>query len=1221
MSGELSHAELRARDARVWERAQQVFERPFVVEAGAGTGKTTLLVARCLAWTLGEGWKRAAERLPGAADDRVAGEVLARVAALTFTEAAAAEMAARVGDALAAVVRGDRPDGIVEGALPEPRELRISRAKALLGALDRLLVRTIHAFCRRLLAQYALEAGLHPDFEVDADERGCQAAAREAVEAAVAEGYGDPGDPDLLALALEGFGPPELEAALAALLASGLAPGALAADPFAPEAIRAWLAWLDTSVSQFQQAAGGLLARTAQRSPGTHAALDAIEASRRLVAAGAADVEALDVLVGALREVWTDKLVDRLGRWSREDFGSMERKALGDAGAVAARAAAALRSAVVPATQLRPKRLTRARRVLGCLLETGRERMRARGELGYTDLLRGARDLLRDHPSVRARVRAELDQLLVDEFQDTDRVQCEILRWLALDGPAPERPGLFLVGDPKQSIYGWREADLAAYEAFVNEALGPGCEPERLAVNRRSTPPILAEVARAIEPVMQARAGIQPAFQALIACEAREAEPAYTSAGRAAVEHWISWLWDEEKAVVRRPGAREAAKLEAEAIARDLARLRRSEKLAWRDAGVLLRSRGDLELYLQALRAAGVPYAVERDRSYYRRREVIDASALVCCVIDPGDALALLTWLRSPSVGVPDAALLPLWAHGLPNQVSALASGAREPLAELDRTIEAALAELPGDVPGLDRIAGWERALRCALAALASLRESFAADAADVFVEKLRSLTLVELTEAARYLGAYRLANLERFFRDLRTELESEEVDVQSLLRRLRSDVVNARAAEDARPPDSAEDAVRVMTIHQAKGLQFRHCYAVQLHKRPPASAARRPFEARELGGSLEYRVFDAATPGFARLEAHRDEVAAAERVRTLYVAMTRARDRLVLLGDWDGGDEAAAPEQAVTHAQLLIARRGPRPDFAAAMLAAGREGRDGEVDAEGVRWAFPALRGAPEVAADESREEASLPGVDALAAEAAGLAALRDAAIRRMARPFRAAASADSPRGSARGGGGASLFGVRSRAAGGSGRSRRRGGKGGRHGRPPATGGAAPRRRPGPGARARRCAAPRVARSARCAAGAARRARARADAARPPGAGAARRAVRAAARRGDRARASGVAPGRFRRRRRRRLRRRRHRSALPRSRDERIRRRRLQDGPRRRRCRCRRARRALRRPGGELSARRAGGARSLAAAALRAVVPARGRGRARRLTLARSRR
>jgi ATP-dependent helicase/nuclease subunit A len=1009
MSDAISAAALRARDAMVWRDAQAVFDRPFVVEAGAGTGKTTLLVARCLAWMLGRGWEGAEQRLSGAGADRVAAEVLSRVAALTFTEAAAAEMAKRVGDAFAELAAGRLPEWVDEAALPGSSGLRAARAAALLGALDRLLVRTIHAFCRRLLAQYALEAGLHPDFEVDADDRGCQAAAREAVEAAVAEGYGDPGDPDLIALALDGFGPPELEAALAALLASGTLPRELAADPFSPEAIRSWLEDLDARLRDFRETAGGRLEGTAKKSGRTHETLDAIAATQRVVAGGASDAASVECLSEALRKAWSDKCMARLRQWSRGDFGTSESAALGDASEGSPRSASALHRAIEHATQIRPKRLERARRVLSNLLAVGRERMRTRGEVGYMTLLRGARDLLRDHPEVRARARAELDQLLIDEFQDTDRVQCEILRWLALEGPMQQRPGLFLVGDPKQSIYGWREADLRAYEDFVSEALGPGHEPQRLAVNRRSTPAILAEVARVIEPVMHERAGVQPAFQPLVASLEREADPGSPGPARSAVEHWVSWDWDEAAGAGRRPRAAEAARIEARAVAQDLVRLRQSGEIEWRDAGVLLRARGDLETYLQALRAAGVPYAVERDRSYYRRREVIDACALVCCVLDPSDSLALLTWLRSPSVGVPDAALLPLWTRGFPARVSPLGSGDPRAVADLARLIDEASKELPNDVPGLDRISGWERGLRHAVEAVAALRASFAGDAADVFVEQLRAFTLVEVTEAARYLGAYRLANLERFFRDLRAELESEDVDLQALLRRLRSDVVTARQAEDARPPDASEDAVRVMTIHQAKGLEFRHCYLVQLHKQPGGGSTPRVFEARELGDGLEYRVCDAPTLGFTRVEAYREEVAAAEQVRTLYVAMTRARDRLVLLGNWGEQPEATAPERAVTHVELLVSRYGERPDLQEAMARARREGSDGVPAPDGVRWVFPALAAADPAADAEPALENPFPDVEALRSEAARVAADRDRAQQRMARPFRAPASGDS--------------------------------------------------------------------------------------------------------------------------------------------------------------------------------------------------------------------
>jgi ATP-dependent helicase/nuclease subunit A len=998
-------SKLRARDEAVWCTAQQEFARPLVVEAGAGTGKTSLLVARCLAWTLGPGWERALTRLGAVASpDRVAADVLARIAALTFTEAAVAEMAMRLGKALAEVAKDELPPGVVPSALPADRELRRERANALLGALDRLQVRTIHAFCRRLLAQHAIAAGLHPQLEVDAEGLTARAVAREVVDAAVRAGYAEPGDADLITLGVDGIGPPELERALVSLLEKGIPEAAIEAEPFVAERIRSWTTELVSLLQPFEE-----FPELARR--GTELScltLDAIASCARRLATPASSVEELDGIAAALRDAWPENLLTRVGEWSRGVFKQSDQKTLGGGQAALARAARALRPFIVQLRDLHPLALDRLHRVLAKLLARAREHMRLRGAIGYSDLLRGARDLLRDQPAVRARARAEIDQLLIDEFQDTDRVQCEILRWLALDGPASERPGLFLVGDPKQSIYGWREADLRAYEAFAAEALGPGGEPERLFVNRRSTPAILAEVERVIAPVMRVAAGVQPAFQPLVPDPEREPVEG------GGVEHVVSWEWDDEEGALRHPNASAAARLEAAAIVADLARLRSGGGFEWQHAGLLLRTTTDLEVYLAALRDAGIPYAVERDRTYYQRREVIDATALVSCVLDPADELALLTWLRSPAVGVPDAALLPLF-RGLVEQAARLTGdGDAELLAALDLEIDAAAAALPDDVPGLDRVAGWHHSLRHALGVISRLRASYADDATDVFVEKLRALSLLEASEASRYLGPYRVANLACFFRDLRDGLEADDVDVQALLRRLRGDVANEREREEPRPPDAGSDAVRVMTIHQAKGLEFRHCYVAQLHKQPGRGRREDPVEIREHAGCFEYRYAPQYGPvwttlGFARVKAYQDEVAAAEQVRSLYVAATRARDRLVLLGDRRDGEEAKDPEQATCHAQLLESRAGEAIDLAAEMARARREGRDSLLDGDGVRWIFPGLRDGASLERGEAAADASLPSVDALAAEAAQLAALRDMAERRMQRPFRVAASAES--------------------------------------------------------------------------------------------------------------------------------------------------------------------------------------------------------------------
>jgi ATP-dependent exoDNAse (exonuclease V) beta subunit len=475
------------------------------------------------------------------------------------------------------------------------------------------------------------------------------------------------------------------------------------------------------------------------------------------------------------------------------------------------------------------------------------------------------------------------------------------------------------------------------------------------------------------------------------------------------VEYWVSWAWNREAGKPEPPTAVRAAQLEAEGLARDLRARHDRAEFPWREVGVLFRSTGDLEIYLQALRSAGIPYAVERDRGYYRRREIIEASALLRCVLDRNDHLALLAWLRSASVGVPDAALLPLWMREFPRRVTALHGADSGAIGRLGEVIDAVAANLPDDVPGIDRVHGWDESLRQALAALGVLRASFEEDPADVFVEKLRMLSLVEVTEAARFLGAFRVANLDRFFRDLLAGLETGG-DQETLLRRLRSGVAAAREAEEARPSEAADDAVRVMTIHKAKGLDFKHTYVVQLHKQSGRDSrdAEEAF-VEECDGRFEYRLFGAPTLGFHAVERQRVRVAAAERVRSLYVAMTRAKDRLVLMGRWKSGAAPVEPEAARAHLDLVTSRRSGFPDLAAHMGRLAGEGGGAVVDAAGARWVFPALAAEASDQAAAPPARLALPAAETLRTAGEALRARRAAARERSQRPWNAAASADA--------------------------------------------------------------------------------------------------------------------------------------------------------------------------------------------------------------------
>lgn len=1003
--GRRDDEQLREADREARREAQRRFDRPLVLEAGAGTGKTTTLIGRLLAWTLGAGWEKKekllAERATPGTDgtDRIAASVLRGVVAITFTEAAAAEMASRASRELASLARGDEPPGWLDPSVLPPAEERARRARALSATLDHMAIRTIHAFCRGLLADHPLEARVHPELRVDADGLLLEEVVQETVEACLREGYGDPGDPDLLALAARGFGPREVAGALTALVQKGMPPEVLEEDPLVPERVEELRARLIVAAEAVHDRIAPLLTGIRLQNPkdierGLH------DLTARLLEEGPMPLAAIQEPVA---ELLPANLVNHLRNWGRGSLGPTESRVLGEVREELAAEAGRLCRLLDHLEEIDAELLGHARRALAPRLAEIQRTMRARGIATFDALLTGAERLLARHPEVRTRVRRGIDQLLVDEFQDTDQVQCEILRWIALDGPPEERPGLFLVGDPKQSIYGWRSADLRAYDGFLERVRQGWGEIRPLVENFRSVPAILSEVARTVEPVMRERSGLQPRFEPLLPCDRRKDDAGFLTGDWAPVEHWVSWKKPSPASPGRKETLTAATELEAAAVAADLVALRRAGE-TWGDMAILLRGTGNLDLYLEALRRAGVPFAVGRDKSYFRRREVIDASALVRSVLDPGDHLALLTVLRSPSVGVPDAALIPLWGRGFPGRMMKLVSPDPGTLDRLAGLIREAAAEVPSDVPGMDRIRGWEDSLVAAVEALAVLRQSFTADPADLFVEKVRGLLLVDVTEAARYLGPYRLANLDRFFRQLLGAMEDGGGDATAVLRSLRRSVSEAREAEEARPQDGSEDAVQVMTIHGAKGLDFKHVYLVQLHKASGGESGPRTEVGRVGEERWEYRLLGAPTLGFDGVEAERREVEAAERVRTLYVAMTRAKDRMVLAGVWPEEGDPKPPEQARTHLDLLL-WRSSRPE----LPERWKEAAWSFPDRHGALWKFPALRPEAEALDPGAAGALDLPAPEDVARESAELAARRVEAGERMARPFGGAASEEA--------------------------------------------------------------------------------------------------------------------------------------------------------------------------------------------------------------------
>jgi ATP-dependent helicase/nuclease subunit A len=902
-------------DGEARKLAHREFSRPLIIEAGAGTGKTALLTARAVAWCVGPGWERHAAA--GAEATVVARRVIERVVAITFTEAAAAEMAQRVGQALAALAQGEPAVGVERDllAVEHNAELRL-RCAALADEVHRLPASTFHSWCHRELRRFPLEAGLHPSFAVDADGTLVESAAAEVVEEALRGLADDPLAEDWNLLAAAAVVPPRIAEALRRLAESGLGPDALDPDPCAAGAVAPLLGRLRAGLAAFRASEQGRLAGLS-KNPTAAATGEALARLLEMLDGGA-DAAALVAFTSGL----DPSVLERCREWARAKFTTTEAAALGEAAPAVAAASAAVSGILDGLAAVREPELGAARRVLGALLGRLRARLRRSGIVSYEDLLVSAERLLASAARVRAEIRRDIDQLMVDEFQDTDDTQCRIVRWLALDGARGRRPGLFIVGDPKQSIYGWRRADLAAYDAFKATVAGEGGLIRPLVRNFRSVRPILDEVKRVVERVMLEETGVQPRFQALEATEGRRTDLGFAGASWSAVEHWLAWPSDPSTGEIDvAAGGGDANLLEARSLAADIRRLHDEAKVKWGAIAVLLRATTAQEVVLDSFREAGVPFEVAREREYYRQREVVEAAALVRCVLEPGDGLALLTVLRSDAVGVPDAALVPLWESGLPALLADLQAADAAAMARVDACLERAVAAAPTNLPGAAELPRWPIAVRAAAETVAALRAAVRTEAPDRFVERLRTLWLTEVTASARYLGRFRRSRLERFFAELEGVLATPDGSLSSVARFLRRAVEQGRDSQQPAEPDAAADAVHVTTIHGAKGLDFEHVYLVQLHRKTGGGTGSSEADLRPTPVGLQYKLFGWPTPGFAEAEALRAAQARAEQVRLLYVAMTRAKVRLVLSGRWRADGALVPAQQAKTFADLTAHR------------------------------------------------------------------------------------------------------------------------------------------------------------------------------------------------------------------------------------------------------------------------------------------------------------
>ena len=895
------------------------FRRNLVLAASAGTGKTHSLVGVLIHALLGATEMGGTPREP--VDPR-------KVVATTFSRKAAAEIRARVVEELERLAGGD-PNAKYRADLERARawsEGEMSeRARRALARIGQAQIGTLHGFASSLLRSYAIECGLSPSFEL-ADEETTRARVEDAIARAMERfEASDPGPLAELVAAAGGVEPlvAQITRALARLEEDGRGAAALTVG-------NSDVVALDSLLRDVLDHARSLSGAPRFEAP----ARALLDASAR------GDVEAMTLAAEEFCGVRASaKDSDEARAWIEFRGAVLEGSTNAERGRNLI-TRFSLRERFAPAARF-------ARGLLQACEEEVRRATQTSSVLAYGDLLRAARDLLRDRPDLAEQIGGDIDVLLVDEVQDTSRLQRDMLLLLWQKDPASRKAGelaplatvrphgLLVVGDRKQSIYSFRGADVSVFaELCVGLAGAParralGIEPGRtwepevpvadfvpLRHNRRGEPELLSfanelsaerfrpgepaelyEIAYVpptedlLPPPERARAANDPTPRTTwlrVPCKDRSfvsnpSDEALVIAGR------IRGLVDQAPVGVAREHARSSVLQASLRI--------HGEPPRWRDVAVLAETNRMLDHTAYALACAGIPYVVAGS-GFYNAREVRDLVAMLALLLDPGEPWALLEVLRGPWCGARDETLLALTDR---HRGLARLGDAWDPPEE---------PEEPG------RRAGIHPDDRAALADLRRVVETLHRDLdrmgpGEALREAVRALELEEvLVQLPR--GAQRVANVRKLL-----ALADRDRDARALLERLEDAAERELAEGEAATFSDEDDAVRLLTVHASKGLDFPIVFLPEVGKesrRVDNEAFRLILGSGDEEAAIVARVVDPQGrahhgPSYERATEDARRRSRAERQRLAYVASTRASHAMFFVGD------RACPQSGLTEA------------------------------------------------------------------------------------------------------------------------------------------------------------------------------------------------------------------------------------------------------------------------------------------------------------------
>ena len=833
-------------DRRQRELAETTFDRNVVVIAGAGTGKTTLLVNRLIHLLIKE-----PSPVP-----------INRIVALTFTNKAATEMKIRLHERLSALIQpAGEPTGPANGgaiSLQRLRErYRISteeinrRAMAALDDLEKAQIGTLHSFAAHLLRLHPLESALDPAFQEDDGSR-FEEHFTTTWDVWIDRELGRQGEHHALWRTILRTTTVESLRILARALCNELVDlGTLAFQLETARLDPAILEWLKDMRTHTEQLLDQY--RQPKRRKVDEMLASATALFTLLLERGGGGQEFLP----AEDRAWLSKETGSIvAGWEKSDF----------------KQAARLIQYAKELLTVDHTYFIDLLKLLVPLVTEIRASFAARGWLSFDGLLARAHTLLRDHPVVRRRVKQEYLAVLVDEFQDTDPVQYEIILAVseqqghhsAAWQDMPLEPGkLFVVGDPKQSIYAFRRADIEAFDRVVQKIDSEQGTVLTLTTNFRSDATVIEPVNEVFDRLFRRRLHVQPSNVHLEADPCRPPSPLKTG-----VRFQLAGPRKDEEPF----DAGGATRAESEVLARWL-----KEDILCRPSvrpghvGLLFRKLTQADFYLDALRRYGIPYVIEGEKHFYRRQEVIDLINVLRVLANPHDVVALTGILRAPLGGLTDRELYELRQAGYFNllQSETLESWSH-PRSTMVRRLYRRLAELHHEV------------------AVLTLPEVI-----QLVFDRLDLLNLA----AASLHGEQAVANL--------LKVKHAAIGLANRPHMTLSGFVDVMVTRVDEQPDEAEsplaeeslEAVHVLTIHKAKGLEFPIVILPGLHQQTGRERSLPAVAHDWSSGQYGLTLGDRRTFGSILSQEKLTVREEAERCRVLYVGMTRAKHVLVLSG------------------------------------------------------------------------------------------------------------------------------------------------------------------------------------------------------------------------------------------------------------------------------------------------------------------------------------